>query len=307
MISFFLGCSTFLGTYYLEEKKYEKGIQSLERRVAENPSDAEAQYYLGRLYLAQEKPDKALTPLSNAARLSPKDAKTHFWLGVAKWAVGDFEGERQSYLKALALDPSNLPARLYLGHNLLDKGDGKGALSAYEQVLKMDPQNPEALYNRGLALQMLKKSDQAKSAWNAYLQAYSQGRWALRAADSLNALGDFSYRNYMIGYRRVTLRKISFVPDTARLTNEAKVSLDVIGSILTINQNIHLKIMAYVKGNTKLANARADSIKRYLVTNYPNIDQMRLAIKGLGRSAKVSAKGQAYQLSEYVAFKTVKT
>jgi tetratricopeptide (TPR) repeat protein len=298
------GCSDITGTYYLRNEKYDQGIKAFEKAQHDNPNDPAVNYYLGRFYLAQEKGQQALPYLRRAVRLEPDRANYYFWLGVAYWTVTDFEGERKSYLRGLELDKDYLPARLYLGHNLLDNGEWKGALSQYDEVLKRDPYNPEALYNKGLALQHLNRPAQEIQAWKTYLNYYPDGKWALRAVEHLNSLGGFSYRNFTIGYRTVPLRGITFAPESFRLLSVSLPSLEVIGSILKVNKEIELKIVGYKQGDPALALARAKEVREYLLNHFPAVSPSRLHYEGKGQSEKVKTSAKVYSLKESISFVT---
>jgi tetratricopeptide (TPR) repeat protein len=306
LTSALLGCSDITGSYYLRNEEYGKGIQSFEKAYRENPNDPAVNYYLGRFYLAQEKGRQAIPYLRRAVKLEPDRANYYFWLGVAYWTLMDFAGERKSYLRALELDKDYLPARLYLGHNLLDNGEWKGALSQYDEVLKRDPYNPEALYNKGLALQHVNRPAQETQAWKTYLKYYPDGKWALRAVEHLNSLGGFSYRNFTIGYRTVPLREITFAPESVRLLSVSLPSLEVIGSILKVNKEIELKIVGYKQGDPTLALARAKAVREYLLNHFPALSPSRLQYEGKGQSEKVKTSAKVYSLKESISFVTAK-
>jgi len=300
------GCLHPSGKRYLDNEQYGQGIRVFEEVLQKNPNDPGANYYIGRFYLAQEKPERALPFLSRAVEIEPKEAGYHFWLGVAYWAVMDFENERLSYLRALAVDKDHVPARLYLAHNLLDNGVWKAARAEYDSVLELDPYNPEALYNRGLALKELDRPSEEITAWKGYLKHYPDGRWALRAVDHLNTLGDFSYRNFTIGYRRVTLEHIAFASGSARLPSNGEPSLQVLGNILRINQRIELEIVGYKNGDPVLARARAKAVKDYLLENFSAIRSSRLKYRGEGRAERIETGNRAYLLDDSISFITTK-
>ena len=299
-----LNCSHPSGKHYLEKEQYAEGIRVFQEILRKDPSNAAASYYMGRFYLAQEKPEQAMPYLQRATELAPRQADYHFWQGVAYWAVMEFQNERLSYRQALALDKNHIPALLYLAHNLLDEGAWKKALAQYDTVLQKDPHNPEALYNRGLALQQLDKPAEEIDAWKGYLTHYPDGRWALRATDHLNGLGDFSYRNFAIGYRRVTLARITFSPGSAKLPSTGRPSVQVLGSILSINEKIQLEILGYKKNDPALATARAKAVRDHLLQNFPTIDPSRLKYLGQGDAEKVEIENRTYRLDESISFVT---
>jgi len=300
------GCAQVKGQWYLTHESYEEGIRAIAKLHQQNPDDPVANYYMGRYYLALEQPEQALPYLEKAAKLKPNKADYHFWLGVAYWAVRDFEKERQSYWRALAANANHMPTRLYLGNNFLDNGQWKQALNQYDKVLTKDPYNPEALYNRGLALENLKRTNEEIRAWKLYLKYYPEGKWALRAVDHLNTHGDFSYRNYTIGYRRVPLESITFTPGSTKLLLEGNFSLEVVGSILSINKNIEMKIVVYRKGNRSLAAERAEAVKQFLLKHYPAVRPSRITTKAVGKAEKIVSEQRLYFMDDSISFMTVK-
>lgn len=305
MLSLF-GCTSLKGERLLKNEQYQDGLATFKRIVQEEPKNAEAQYYLGRFYLALDRPEEALTHLNQAVQGEHQKADYHFWLGVAHWAIRDFESERNSYLKTLAIDSKHVPARLYLAHTFLDSGEWQEALDNYDLVLLRDSYNPEALYNRALALTELGRPKEETKAWKQYLEYYPEGKWALRAVDHLNELGDFSYRNFTIGYRRVTLEHISFSPNSAKLLSKGKPSLQVLGTILSINDQVWLEIVCYKNGDPSLAAARATAVRDYLEQAFPGIKLSRLGARGIGSKERIKAGRKVYLLDDSTTFITTK-
>ncbi len=299
-------CTSLKGERLLKNERYQDGVATFKSIVREEPKNAEAQYYLGRFYLAQEKPEEALPHLKRAVQGDPAKADYHFWLGVAYWAVRDFDLERRSYLQALAKDPKHLPSRLYLAHNFLDSGEWQEALKNYDLLLRREPYNPEALYNRALALRELHRPHEEALAWKRYLQYYPEGKWALRAVDHLNQLGQFSYRNFTIGYRRVTLEHIPFPPGSAKLLPQGKPSLQVLGTILSINDKISLEVVCYKSGDLSLAAARAKAVKDYLLQQFPKIKPSSIGARGIGQKEKIRTGNKVHFLDDSTTFVTTK-
>ena len=300
------GCMSLKGDRLLKNEQYQDGLATFTGIVHEEPKNPEAQYYLGRFYLALERPEEALPHLKQAVRGDPAKADYHFWLGVAYWAIRDFDLERKSYLQALAKDPKHVPARLYLAHNFLDSGEWQEALDNYNLLLPREPYNPEALYNRALALKELHRPKEEARAWKRYLQYYQEGKWALRAVDHLNRLGKFSYRNFTIGYRRVTLEHIPFPPGSAKLLSQGKPSLQVLGTILSINDKIWLEVVCYKNGDLSLATARAKAVRDYLLQEYPRLKPSRIGVRGIGRTERIKTVSKVYLLDDSTTFITTR-
>jgi tetratricopeptide (TPR) repeat protein len=294
------------GERLLENEQYHNGVATFKSIVQEEPKNPEAQYYLGRFYLALERPEEALPHFKQAVQGDPAKEDYHFWLGVTYWAIRDFDLERKTYLQALTKDPKHVPARLYLAHNFLDSGEWQEALENYDLVLLQEPYNPEALYNRALALMELNRPKEEAGAWSRYLEYYPEGKWALRAVDHLNELGDFKYRNFTIGYRRVTLEHIPFAPGLSRLLSRGKPSLQVLGTILSINDLIWLEIVCYKNGDPVLAAARAKAVRDYLLQEFPRIKPSRIGARGIGRKERIKAGSKVYLLDDSTTFITTK-
>ena len=306
LVLWILGCMSLKGERLLKNEKYQDGLATFTGIVQEEPQNPEAQYYLGRFYLAVERPEEALPHLKRAVQGDSAKPDYHFWLGVAYWAIRDFDFERKSYLQALALDPKHVPARLYLAHTFLDSGDWQEALDNYDLLLRQEPYNPEALYNRALALAELGRPKEETKAWKQYLEYYPEGKWALRAVDHLNQLGKFSYRNFTIGYRRVTLEHISFLPGSAKMLSQGKPSLQVLGTILSINDKIYLEVVCYKNGDPALATARAKAVRDYLLQEFPRIKPVRLGARGIGSKERIKAGRKVYLLDDSTTFITTR-
>ncbi len=306
-LSFLSGCagmdigSNIEGYGYLMTENYAGGAERFQEIVKEKPSSAEANFYLGRFFMAQEKVESALPYLQKAARLGPDNADYQFWLGVAYGERKMAKKEAAQYEKVLLLNPSYVAAHLYLGHNLLKKGQVENALASYKQVLELAPRNQSALYNRALIMHILERSPEEKLAWRIFLRKYPAGPMALRATDHLNRLEDFSYRNHKLGLRRVTLTKIWFKAFDGKLSKSSYKSLNLIGEIVSNMPEYTLQVLVYQKNNKLLAQARAESIREYLLENFPQLEG-RVNISWFDVDDTVTAKGKKVAIGESVRF-----
>lgn len=297
--------SMMMGPYYLEQKEYDKGVQVFSERLKENPQDATAAYFVGRYYLAMEKPKQALPFFDQAVSLDPQDSDYWFWKGVTHWALLEFEEERAAYMKTLALEPNHISANLYLGHNYLDDERWAEALERYDRVIELDKYNPEALYNRGLALLELGKDKEGAAALLRFLEYYPDGSLAMRATERLNLQGDYTYRNFILGQRNVTLRSMAFKPGTNDLVLESKESLYVIAAMMDANEKFKLHVVAYMDGNAAAAKARAAEVKKAILSGNPHLDPNRLLLSWFGTAETIEQEGKTFTLDESVQFITV--
>lgn len=304
LVASVVGCTGVKGQYYLGMEEYDQGQKNFEQAIAENPNDAMAQYYLGRMLLAQEKPEAALPHLEKAVSIDPRDADYHFWLGINYWAVMDYKNERKQYLKAVELNPRATYAHLYLGHNYLDKNEWKKAYDQYQIVLRKDEYDPEALYNTAIALHGMQRYKREHKALLRYLKYYPDGHTALKAVSSLNALGDFSWRNFYIGKRRVSFIGVQFEKDTAKIKTDSTASLKLLGAMLKNSPDLSVNIVVNVKGKKSLAKARAFAVRNYIVKYVPDVETKQLPMSWFGQSEKVRYGKKIKYLPESVRFIT---
>lgn len=259
----------------LTRTELQREAAILKKIVAENPSNASAQYTYGRILLALDKPRQALPHLKKASTLTRKNVDYLLWLGVAYGKNGKLSEEQVSYSKVLQLDPKHIQALVYLGNSYLKTKNFQSSLNCYQRTLAIQPDNDQALYNRAITYKQLQRKTKEKQAFKLYLQSHPSGTLAIKAVDHLNHLDDFSYRNHHIGRRIVTLPAMSFAPSSADLTQTDRTNLETIGSIAVNMKSGPLDIIVYRKNDRNLARGRAISCKRYLEEKFPP-----LAVKG---------------------------
>jgi tetratricopeptide (TPR) repeat protein len=293
---------TFKGDYYLQAEQYEQGEESFAQEVAENPNSPLANYYYGRFLLYNNDFKQALEHLQQARNLDPLNAEYHFWTGVAFGELNDINNEEASYKEALELDENHLQSLIYLGHIELEKKQYQKALDLYAQALDIWPDSPSALYNRALILHLLGRSPEERRGWLDYISRYPSGSMARQATDYLNLLGEFTFRNHRIGVRTVTIEKVWFEPFSPVLDASSHESLNVIGSIFEDLDKGTLQIVVYQKNNKDLARTKAQSIKRYLVDEFLEIQPEEIGVSWFSEPHKVSIKKKNLTIDESVSF-----
>lgn len=263
------------GEYYLEQKDFKEGAEAFEKILQKDPYNARAHYFYGRFLLIEKKPKKALLHLKKAVAISPKNSKYNFWLGVAYGENKQLYQEKQSYLTTLRIEPEHYSALIYLGHNYLKSKQYENSLAMYQKALDLWAYNPQALYNRGVILRKLKRKEEERLAWLIYLDSYPSGRFARLAAERLNSLEDYSYRNHKLGIRTVTLTDIGFVAFKAELLDYAQASLHVVGATVSNMKKGILNVVVYQTNNKKLAKKRALAIRKYLYAKFPELKKSK--------------------------------
>jgi tetratricopeptide (TPR) repeat protein len=262
------------------------------KQVSSNwmPRDAVANHFLGMSLLSDGRAKQALVHFERAAQLAPNRSDYQLWLGVAQASLGKPRLERIYYKRALQLAPNNILARLYLGHSLLASRQWIAALQQYEKVLKLDPHQSQAIYNRGLALSQMGRRHAAAGAWRAYLNLEPDGMQAVRAAGRLNADGDFSFRTYNLGKRKLVLTS----QDLLNTDSPQNPAYQRLVAVLEHKPDMDLHIVVFIQGNRSLAKRKALEIKDILSKYLPEGSSDRLIPSWFGSGEKVQISGKEY-------------
>ena len=306
-VIFFSGCSfthIVVGEFYLNEKKYNSGVEYFSNNIAQNNVDSSSYYYLGRLLLAQNKPKLALKKFKSAILLDNTNPDYYSWLGVTYSSLKISNKERYAYLKALELNSEHLQTLTYLAHSYFDANEYENALSYYEKVIKLSPYSQTAIYNRAIVLNKLKRFPEEKVALKIYLNNFTNGSLARNATKNLNVMGDFDFRNYIIGMRTITLKKIEFKPFSSEIDFYSRDSLNYLGEILKNNKKVKIHIIVYQQANRQLAKDKAKEIKKYILNKFSNIDKNRLKLSWFDVPKVVVYNGKTYKLGQSVDFIT---
>jgi tetratricopeptide (TPR) repeat protein len=282
--------ATVKGDQYLAADDPKAGVEYFRQEVAADPENAMKNYYFGRMLLRTDDARAALPHLDKAAALEPANADYQFWLGVAYGALQKTRQERATYEKAIAIDPAHGQALTALGHSYLRGKQNGRALEVYDRALAVWPDNLSALYSRALALAGLGRKKQEREAWHRYLQVNTAGGLGRSAVERLNGLGDFSYRNYSIGPRTVSVQSLEFAGRTAELTDGAQRTLEHIGKIVQRMESGVLQVVVYQKGDAALAKARALAIRNQLLKEFPEIGIGRIGVSWFGEAQRIGKK-----------------
>lgn len=243
----------------------------LQPAMIELPQSA---YLVGRgLLQADGSEAKALAFLKRASMLEPENPEFAYWEGVGHWANGNQELERKSYLRGLEANPAHIPLLINLGHSYLSEKKYNEALDAYQAVLVSHPDEPIALYNSGLIYRALGMDSYEISSWQAYLRKNRQGTKAYRAIKRLNEYGDYTFRRYRIGEKRVIINQQSLLDDSVPLESQI-LELSDIAAALDHDPSLNLEIVVFIENDREAAKKRALSMKK-MISTLSNTDVKR--------------------------------
>jgi len=287
----------FIGRYSQPTATVSTDTAELQPGMIEAPQSA---YLVGRgLLQADDSHEQALGFLQRASILEPENPDYAYWEGVAHWANGNHELERQSYLRGLEANPGHVPLLINLGHHYLGEKQYQEALDAYRAVLASRPAQPAALYNSGLIYRALGMNTNEISSWHAYLGHHRQGSKAFRALKRLNDYGDYTFRSYRIGAKRMIVNQQKLLDDSETVESQVA-ELTGIAAVLEQNQSLYLEIVVFIENDRESARARALNMKQMIssLTTAEADKRIGLSWFDVPETIRTSDTGYGIMLSE---------
>jgi len=185
-----------LARVYLGMKRYPEAIGELSTIIELKPADLDARRKIGLIYLEQEKWDKAIKVFRELLKLQPDLEAVRYYLGTAlerkeSWneAVEAFTGipadsplyddalahisyiyvqtaredeARELLARRIAQGAPRSQIYYYLAVLKTAEGNLEGALSTLDQGLTAHPDDADLLYEKGVTLERLKRSEEAQ-------------------------------------------------------------------------------------------------------------------------------------------------
>lgn len=155
------------GSPRVDQVQRDLAATLLLKELRDRPTAASHQA-AGKYYLMNHQFEQAKKELAAAVELDPKNAKIHNDLGAVFLEEGRQQGSAADNSKQLEL----------YGRSL----------EQIQKALELDNSLLEALFNRALVYQLMKPSEQAIQAWNAYLEKDSSSPWADEARRNINVI-----------------------------------------------------------------------------------------------------------------------
>lgn len=135
---------TNLAIRYLEDGRYDEGIELLRELLAINPDWPETRHNLGLLYMANEQPMRARRAFEEARRLDPFNGSTLLNLGYLYDHAGRRTEAVERYLELVRREPANDAGWYNLAVIAREEGQLANAKHAVDRVLALVPQDAAA-------------------------------------------------------------------------------------------------------------------------------------------------------------------
>ena len=144
-----------LGEGYHKTKAYEKSIDSYQKAMEANPTEAAYHNNLGNVYADMGKLPEAAGEFKKAAEMDPSRAASYYFnYGAILYNQGKMDESVEAFQKSVGVDPNYAEGQFMLGRALMGKLDmdpktGKviaapGTIEALETYLKLEPQGKHA-------------------------------------------------------------------------------------------------------------------------------------------------------------------
>ena len=301
-----LGLALLMGLYLSSQlSPLAPAKESRKHSSGEDDTKERKIFLQGRQLLLSGKSAQALPCLQEAGRLMPENPEYAYYEGLAYQAMDNLILERTSYQRGLQYATDSIPLLLNLGHNFLESDELDAALAQYEKVLSLNPEVESALYNRALIYENKGQARAAKRAWLQYLHQHRSGKWAWRAVSHLNNLGDFSFRSYQLGYRKLVLSHQALLGENNSPGDREK-EIRVLGLLLRDNPELDLHIVTYEEKNIGKAKSQARELKNLLLSTTGKQAHSRIRLSWFGEAETFTAVTHTYRLAKGILIFTSK-
>jgi tetratricopeptide (TPR) repeat protein len=142
-----------VGTAYMNQQLFEKGLKSFEEAAAADPKLYIAQINQGIALLNLGRVNAAKQILEAAAKKDPKDPHVWFNLGLYFKNTTDTKSAVEAFRHVTELDPSDPDAWYFLGTVYSQAKQFPEAIAAFEHALKLNPLHASAEFGISRALQ----------------------------------------------------------------------------------------------------------------------------------------------------------
>ncbi len=172
------------GVSYFGLEEYDKALEDFKHTLQLDPNKTNVYKNIANVYIAQGESDKAIEYIDKGILDSKGEDKVQYLIlkGNYYHSIGKLDDAKAAFLEAKELNNQSPVVLTNMAAVMIDKGDFEGAVENCTKAIELDPTMTEAYFNRGIANEMLRKTDEACSDWE---EAFILG--AVKAEDYLNS------------------------------------------------------------------------------------------------------------------------
>lgn len=171
---------------YGEKKEFGKAVDRLDAVLKARPAELKVRDYLGYLYEEMKEYSKAIDAYQFNLRLDPTYVESHIHLGVLQYRLKKFAEAIRHLSEAVRLNPKQAEPHIVLGLAHLQLDQFEKAVQVFEEGIRHNPKSADLHFNLGTAYDKLNRFDDVVRAMETALSLDPHH------ADALNYLG-YSY------------------------------------------------------------------------------------------------------------------
>lgn len=176
------------GREALGRKKYQDGVDHLQKAIAVYPEFYEAHMYLGTALLDAREWKKAETVFQRAVELKTGSAPAMLSLGEVYWRQKRYEEAEKILLEGLKLDDKSWHGHFTLARLYFDLGNIAKAGPSIGRTLQLKPDFAEAHLLAGNILLKIDQRERALMEYEEYLKLEPKGEFAPQARELVQKL-----------------------------------------------------------------------------------------------------------------------
>lgn len=150
---------------YVESKDYGGAMQELDRLIAEDPSDLDAQLRMALILGEQREYTKAINILTQILKARPAELKVRDYLGYIYEEAKENEKAIEAYTLNVQLEPTYFEGHLHLGLLYYRLKKFPDAIKHVERAVALNPKQPEPHTVLGLAFLQQKQFEKSAEAF----------------------------------------------------------------------------------------------------------------------------------------------
>ncbi len=190
-----LNASTFVerGWSKIASGEFDEAEIALEKALALNPGDPQAETLLGWARMSQGKLDAAMELFEQVLDRAPDFALAHINVGYVHLRRGQYEVAVEHLAHAITLDSdrkATLYAYYYLGLVHLEQEQIDDAIAALQRSIELGPNLIEARFVLGRVYWFADRADEAIATWRKGAEVNKFNPWSSRCLEVLATVAD---------------------------------------------------------------------------------------------------------------------
>ncbi len=153
--------NNLLGLLCLQTKRFDEAVYFIEKALAENPDDAQAQANLGLALKDLNRPEEAARHFHESLKLEPNNPKVYNNLGSIYMVLRRVDDALRCFQQSLAIQPASAEVHHNLGSALLHLQRPAEAVASLQQCLALKPDFAAGRIKLEQALQGLRNQQNA--------------------------------------------------------------------------------------------------------------------------------------------------